>query len=346
MSAPVGTPADPAPPGPGRTEEPRRTRPTRWGLRLGTVSLPSAVTAGLLVLAVVTNAVLQSTFFTLYSLTSNLATFVPLVFAALAQAFVILGGGLDLSIGAITALSSVTALVVMGGDNARIPLGIAVALLTGTACGLLNGIIVGIIRLQPLIATFGTASVFSGVTLLVLPTPGGAVPSGLTDTYRMALGPLPVPLLLILLCLLIWVLARRTVFVRHLFAVGGDRNAAYASLVPVTSTTIASYSTAGGVAGFAAVAILANTGSGDPFIGSDIALNSIAACVLGGLALSGGRGSGYGAVAGALVLSLIANILFFLGVPTTYRQLASGTIIIAALALSVLSTRGGATHER
>jgi ribose transport system permease protein len=340
MSASIQTPPAPT------TPEGRRAGSAGRRFRLAPVSLPSTVTASLLVLAIVANAALQPTFFTLYSLTSNLATFVPLVFAALAQSFVILGGGLDLSVGAITALSSVTALAVMGGDNARIPLGIVVALLTGAACGLLNGFIVGIIRLQPLIATFGTASVFSGVTLLVLPVPGGAVPSGLTDTYRMAAGPLPVPLLLIVLCALLWAVGRRTVFVRHLFAVGGDRNAAYASLVPVTGTTIASYSAAGGVAGFAALAILANTGSGDPFIGSDIAMNSIAACVLGGLALSGGRGSGYGALAGALILSLISNILFFLGVPTTYRQLASGLIIIAALALSVLSSKGGDTSER
>ncbi len=345
MSTP--TPTAPAHSTPPRSApEAQSSSIKRRGLRLAPVSLPSAVTAGLLVLAIVANAALQSTFFTLYSLTSNLATFVPLVFAALAQAFVILGGGLDLSVGAITALSSVTAMTVMGGDNTRIPLGILVALLTGVACGLLNGFIVGIVRLQPLIATFGTASVFSGVTLLVLPTPGGTVPSGLTDTYRMAVGPLPVPLLLIVLCALIWAVGRRTVFVRHLFAIGGNRDAAFASLVPVTGTMIASYAVAGGVAGFAALAILANTGSGDPFIGADIAMNSIAACVLGGLALSGGRGSGYGALAGALILSLISNILFFLGVPTTYRQLASGLIIIAALALSVLSSKGGDAHER
>ncbi len=340
MSTSTQVPPGPtAPPGHG-------TAVAAVRLRMAPVSVPAVVTASLLVLVIVANAVLQPTFFTLYSLTSNLATFVPLVFAALAQAFVILGGGLDLSIGAITALSSVAALTAMGGDNARLPLGILVALVTGIACGLLNGFVVGVIRLQPLIATFGTASVFSGVTLLVLPTPGGAVPSGLTDTYRMAVGPLPVPLLLIVLCALLWTVGRRTVFVRHLFAIGGDRTAAYASLVLVTGTTIASYAVAGGVAGFAALSILANTGSGDPFIGSDIAMNSIAACVLGGLALSGGRGSGYGALAGALILSLISNILFFLGVPTTYRQLASGLIIIAALAVSVLSSKGADASER
>lgn len=318
--------------------------PDRGAVARRRVDVPVLVTGALLVAAVAASAVLQPTFFTLYSMTSNLATFVPLVLAALAQAVVILGGGLDLSVGAIVALSSVTALTVMGGDDARLPLGVLVAVLTGTACGLLNGLIVGLVRLQPLIVTFGTASIFSGATLLVLPKPGGSVPSTLTASYRMAVGPLPVPAIFILVGVLAWWLLTRTTFLRHVYAVGGDAEAAYASLVPVTRVRIGTYVVGGAIAGAAALAVLANTGSGDPFIGSDIAMNSIAAAVLGGIALSGGRGSGFGAVIGALILSLTDNILFFLNVPTTYRELASGLVIIAALALSVVSSRRGASR--
>ncbi|QWW19592.1 ABC transporter permease [Schaalia sp. 19OD2882] len=320
------------------------TESTRASRRARTARMTPAtvVTWSLLVAALVTNALLQPTFFTLYSVTSNLATFVPLVFAALAQAVVIIGGGLDLSVGAITALASVTALTVMNGHDGLTPLGFAAALATGTACGTLNGLVVGVLRLQPLIATFATASVFSGITLLVLPSPGGAVPPSMTAVYRMAVGPLPVPLLLIGVCLSVWVVLAATVFMRHVKAVGSDAEAAYASLVPVTGVRVGTYAVCGAIASLAALAILANTGSGDPFIGANIALDSIAACVLGGIALSGGRGSGPGAMAGALILSLTSNILFFVGVPTTFRQLASGLVIIAALALSVLSTRGGA----
>lgn len=315
-------------------------RTPRRGI-LARIDVQVAVTTVLLIVALVLNAVLQPTFFTLYSVTSNLATFAPLVLAALAQTVVILGGGLDLSTGAIVALSSVVALTVMDGQDARIPLGLLAALVTGALCGLVNGLIVGLVRLQPLIVTFGTASVFSGATLLVLPKPGGTVPPAITAGYRMAVALVPVPLLLVLGCALIWLVLRRTVFLRHLRAVGGDNEAAYAALVPVVRIKVLSYTLAGAIAGLGALTVLANTGSGDPFIGADIALNSIAAAVLGGVALSGGRGSGIGAIFGALILSLTSNILFFLGVPTTYRQLASGLVIIVALTISVLSSRRG-----
>lgn len=309
-----------------------------WQKRFS-VSLNAAVTLGLLVVAVVINAILQPTFFTQYSLTSNFATFTPLVFAAIAQAIIVIGGALDLSLGAQIALISVVSLKVMDGQDSRVMLGLLAALLTGAICGLLNGFIVAVVRLQPLIATFATASVFSGLALVVLPTPGGAVPPAIVNGFRMAVGGIPVPMLLVLLGMVLWWVLSRTTFAKQLYAVGGNKEASYASLVPVTSVVIRSFVFSGMFAALSAMAVLANTGSGDPFVGSDMALNSIAAVVLGGIALSGGRGAPYGAVAGALILSISSNILFFLGVPTTYRALSSGLIIIAALALSVLTTR-------
>lgn len=313
-------------------------RDDRWQKRL-TFSLNAVVTIILLLVAVGINAFLQDTFFTQYSLTSNFATFAPLVFAAIAQAIIVISGALDLSLGAQVALISVVALKVMDGDDSRILLGLLAALATGAACGLLNGFIVAVVRLQPLIATFATASVFSGLALVVLPTPGGAVPSAIVNGYRMAVAGIPVPILLVLLGMALWWVLSRTTFAKHLYAVGGDKESSFASLVPVTSVVIRAFVFSGMFAALAAMAVLANTGSGDPFVGSDMALNSIAAVVLGGIALSGGRGAPYGAVAGALILAISSNILFFMGVPTTYRALASGLIIIAALALSVLTAR-------
>lgn len=311
-----------------------------WTSRL-TFTLSSAITGLLLVAVVVVNVAVQPTFFTLYSFTSNFATFVPLVFAALAQAIVVIGGGLDLSIGAQVALISVIALRVMDGQDSRIVLGLLAAILAGAICGAINGLVVAIVRLQPLIATFATASVFSGLALFVLPTPGGAVPPAMTSGYRMAVAFVPVPVIIVVLGGLLWWMVSKTKFVRHLYAVGGDREAAYASLVPVTSVMFSSFTVASVFTSFAAFAVLANTGSGDPLIGANMALDSIAAVVLGGIALSGGRGKPIGAIAGALILAISTNILAFMRVPTTYRALASGLIIIFALALSVLTTGKG-----
>ncbi|HHW82288.1 MAG TPA: ABC transporter permease [Actinomycetales bacterium] len=293
----------------------------------------------LLTVAVVVSAVLRNNFFSQYSMASTFATFVPLVLVAVGQAVVVIGGGLDLSIGAIAALSSVTAITVMGGENSRIILGFLVAVGTGAACGAVNGLIVAGLRLQPLITTFATAAVFSGMTLWVLPTPGGRVPPGITATFRMALAGIPVTVLLVLAVGGLWLMLRRTRLVRHIYAMGGDPLAAYNSLVPVRRTQALSYVLAGAFAGLAGLAILANSGSGDPFIGSAMALDSVAAVVIGGIALRGGIGGPIGAMAGAMVLSLAASILFFAGVPTTYRPLASGLVVIAALALSALTDR-------
>ncbi|WP_286960689.1 ABC transporter permease [Arsenicicoccus sp. UBA7492] len=294
----------------------------------------------LLAVAIGLSAVLQPDFFSAYSIASSFSGFLPLVLLAVGQAVVIIGGGLDLSLGASLGLASVVGLLVMDGQDGRLPLGILAALATGLACGLVNGLIVAVVRLQPLITTFATASIFIGATLWVLPKPGGTVPAALTTSLRMAVAGLPVTLLLTLLLGLSWLLLRRTRFMRHVYAIGGDVQASYASLVPVTRTQISTYAFAGTFAGLAAVAVLANSGSGDPYVGGDFALNSVAAVVIGGVALRGGEGGAIGAIAGAVVLSLVSSILFFLSIPTTYRQLAQGLVVIGALALSALSARG------
>jgi ribose transport system permease protein len=299
--------------------------------------LQALTTWMLLAIAIALNAILQPTFFTRYSITSNFATFVPLVLVAIAQTIVVVGGGLDLSLGAIVALSSVLAVTIMGGRGDHIWLGFLTAVGAGAACGLANGLIVSVLRLQPLIATLATASIFSGLTLVVLPKPGGSVPAFMTDAYRMDVAGVPVTVLAVVIAVALWLLLTRTRLMRHIYAVGGDPAAAFASLVPVTRVRAASYVLAGAFSGLAAMSLLANAGSGDPFVGASIALDSIAAVVVGGVALRGGRGGAIGAVVGAIVLAIASNVLFFFEVPTTYRQLAYGLVIICALALSVLS---------
>lgn len=305
---------------------------------IGRIRVGSAVTWALLVVAIVINAILQPTFFTLYSITSNFATFVPLVLVAIAQTVVVISGGLDLSLGAVVALSSVVAVTVMNGRDDMVAVGFLAALGVGAVCGLINGLIVAVVRLQPLIVTFATASIFSGFALVVMPKPGGTVPGTMTGIYRTAFAGIPVSVLAVLVAVALWLVLRKTRLMRHIYAIGGDAAASYASLVPVTRTRAWTYVIAGAFSGLAAMALLANTGSGDPFVGADVALDSIAAVVVGGVALRGGRGGAIGAVVGAIVLAMAANIVFFFDVPTTYRQLVNGLVIIAALALSVLSS--------
>ncbi|MGC5627922.1 ABC transporter permease [Georgenia sp. Z1344] len=315
-----------------------RLRDGGWQRRL-TFSLSGWVTLGLLVAVIALNAALQPTFFTEYSITSNFATFAPLVLVAIGQGIVVIGGGLDLSVGSNLALSSVVALKAMGGDDSRILVGLAAGILTGALCGLVNGFVIAVVRLQPLIATYATGSVFAGAALVVLPSPGGSVPGEMVSTYRDTIIGLPVAALIVLAGMAAWFALDRTRLMRHIRAVGGNEQAAYTSLVPVVKSRALTYTVAGAFVGAASLAILANSGSGDPFIGEAFILDSIAAVVLGGIALSGGRGTAIGAVAGAVILTIIDNVLGPLGVPTFWRPLISGLVIIAAFALSVLTNR-------
>lgn len=314
-----------------------RRRPQRAAL------VGQAMVFVLLVIAAAANAALQPTFFTAYNLSSMFATFAPSVAAAVAQTIVVLTGAIDLSLGALITLASVVAVVLVDGDPSKIPLAVAAALAVGLLGGLFNGLLVALVRLQPIVATFATTFVFGGLALTVLPQPGGSVPVEVTTAYRAATLGVPNALWLILLVALLWVALRRSRLGIHLYAVGGNTTAAFATGVRVTRVQVAAYLVAGLFAGVAALAILANTGSGDPYVGSvggaaiiggELTLSSIAALVIGGTALSGGRGGALGSIAGAIVLGLVANIVFFLGVSSGMRELIDGLIVIGALAFT------------
>lgn len=314
--------------------------------------VPGVTVLVLLVLAVTVNALLAPNFFSSYSLISNFSSFVPLVAASIGQTIIVLAGGIDLSLGALITLASVVSVVLMDGDPANLPLAAAVAIGVGALGGLVNGLIVAFLRLQAIVATFAMSFVFAGITLKVLPQPGGEVPTEMTLAYREAILGIPVAAVVIAALYGLWWVVKRRRVGRHIYAVGGDEGAAYASGVSVQAAKVRSYVLGGTFAGLAALAILANTGSGDPYVGAavgtaliggEITLSSIAAVVIGGTALRGGVGGAGGSIAGAIILGLIANIVFFAGVPSAYRELIDGAIVIGALALAGIPALGRRT---
>ncbi|GAB3448624.1 ABC transporter permease [Streptomonospora sediminis] len=341
MSTPTTTrsPAE----GPGAAHGPGPA--ARAGQALLSARMPTVAVAALLVATVAASAVLQPDFFSPYSLSAGFATFLPLATIAAAQTIIVLAGGIDLSIGTVVTLASAVSVVLMDGDNAKLPLALAAGLATGAACGLVNGLVVAGLRLQPIVATFATSSVFGGLALLVLPQPGGTAAPVLTETFGMVLAVyVPIPAVLLLALWLAWRLLRRHRFGQYLYAVGGNADAAYTSAVPVSAVRVFSYAAGGAVAALAGVALLADSGAGDPTLGTELTLGSIAALVIGGTRLRGGFGGVGGAVVGAIVLSLIQSLVFFAGVPTDAREFVYGCIIIAAIALAGLLTArpGGA----
>lgn len=301
--------------------------------------MPTLATAVLLVATVAASAALQDGFFTPYGLTSNFAAILPVAAVTVAQVVIVIGGGIDLSIGTIVTLSSVVTVQLVAGQAERLPLAAAVGLLVAVGCGLLNGLAVAVVRLQPIVATFASSFVFAGLALLIMPTPGGEVPPAVTTGYRQVIaGFVPVAAVLLVCVWAAWRVLRAHRFGRHLYAVGGNEGAAYASAVRVVRVKVASYVAGGVFAAFAGFALLANSGSGDPFLGSSLTLTSIAALVIGGTRLSGGAGGAGGAIVGATVLALVDSLVFFAGVPTTARELVTGAIIIVAIALAGLLT--------
>jgi ribose transport system permease protein len=297
--------------------------------------LPTATAFVLLAVALALNLLFATNFLTAFNIRSIFANVVPLAAVGIGQTIIILGRGIDLSIGTIVALSSVVTVSLVAPLG--LPAALLVGLLVGAGCGLVNGLLVAVVRLQPIIATFATSFVFSGLALYILP-PGAAagvrMPEGFVRGYRASLGVVPYAALLVLGLAVLWVVLKRTRLMRHVYAVGGDEQAAYASGVRVGRIQVLTYVLGGLFAGLGAFAMLANSGSGDALAGGGLTLASIAALVIGGTRLSGGAGGAGGTLVGVLVLQLLTNLVASLRPPINARQLIDGLLVILALALA------------
>lgn len=288
----------------------------------------------LLAVTVAINFYLQPNFFQPGVLSGNLLLFLPLMLLAAGQTVVVVGGGIDLSLGAIVSLTNVT-IVSFLGQNAgtgQVLLAIAAGLLVGTLAGAVNGLCVAVLRFQPIVTTFATSFVFAGLALFVLPEPGGAVPFGLQNAFYS--NPLGIPMVLwaAVVVLVLWAMLRSTRYGPYLYASGGDALSAFQSGVPVPLVKVASYCIAGLLAGAAGLALVLLTGSGNPLSGEPLTLQSIVAVVLGGTRLRGGQGGVVGSLIGVIVLSLIQSIVSFSGVPIWWQTLLNGVIVVLALA--------------
>jgi len=275
-----------------------------------------------------------------------------LAIAGFGQTLVVLTGGIDLSVGPMVSLTNslVSATTDPQRPRASMALAAALALLVGAGGGLVNGVLVAYARLQPIIVTLATASIWGGIALYVRPDPGGYVPPGFIEgvagqAFREPLAlpfglswerPLPRALFLLAGLVVAWLLFRRTPLATRLYAVGSAEGAAYMSGVDVARTKVWAYTLAGVAAALAGLFTSAQTGTGNALAGGIFTLNSIAAVVLGGASLAGGSGSYLGTLAGAYVIALIPSVLFFFDISVFYQQLFQGSILLLAVALGAL----------
>ncbi|MFK5977501.1 MAG: ABC transporter permease [Rhizobiaceae bacterium] len=296
----------------------------------------------ILIMLLVFNGMAEPNSLSFRSVNGLFKTYMALMFLAVAQTLVVSAADVDLSIGAILSLVNVTVVTTIGalGDG---PLAIAAACLVGVfvgfLCGLLNGFVVAGLNLQPIVATFATGVLFTGIALWVLPVAGMPVPSAYWRLYGGSV--LGIPFIYYILAglgLAIFLISRTTLMVKIL-AVGDDQQGAFQSGLPVTRIRISAYAYCGVFSAFAALCITGDTASGDPLVGNAMTLYSIAAVVLGGTALSGGKASLLGASIGALTIGLINSLVFFVGTPSEWQNLVQGMSILVALMLGIFVSR-------
>jgi ribose transport system permease protein len=262
-----------------------------------------------------------------------LAVMAPLIIVACGQCMVVLLGGIDLSVGSVMSLATVVAAsyASFGGDFAA---NIAIVLGIGLAIGLVNGCGV-ILGINPLIMTLSTLAFAKGAALLVLSSPGGSPASTMNDLLNFGVGLIPLFFILLALAIAIvlWYVLSTTTIGRCIYATGGSVPNAAKSGIHWQQTTILVYAASGLLAAVAGLALLGRVFTGDPLSGDPYTLDSITAVVLGGVALTGGRGSLLGAVAGAMLLALIDNLFNIFNIFSYYQYVAKGLILIVALLL-------------
>jgi ribose transport system permease protein len=260
-----------------------------------------------------------------------------LAIAALGQTLVILTGGVDLSVGPLIALTNSIAASLMTNEPGQVALVVVLVLAIGMMCGFINGLAIAYGRLQPIVVTLATASVFTGCALFIRPRPGGFVPEWFTDALTTSVGGI-VPSALILLALLIglWLLFKRSRLGVSIYAIGSSEGAAFMSGISVPRAKVAAYTLAGLASATAGLFFTAQTATGSALSGNVFTLNSVAAVVLGGASLAGGRGGYIGTIAGAYVISVIVSVLFFLQVSPFYQSMFQGGILLIAVAIGSL----------
>ncbi|MFD3446574.1 ribose ABC transporter permease [Microbacteriaceae bacterium 4G12] len=255
---------------------------------------------------------------------------------AFGMTFVILTGGIDLSVGSILALSSaVVAGLMASGMNASLAMGIG--LMAGLAMGVVNGVIIAKGKIAPFIATLATMTIFRGLTLVYM---DGRPITGLGNslTFQMLgrgyfLG-IPVPAVLMLLTFaILYFILKKTTFGRRTFAIGGNEEATLLSGINVNRMKIMIYGISGLLAAFAGIVLTSRLDSAQPTAGTSYELDAIAAVVLGGTSLSGGKGWIAGTLIGALIIGVLNNGLNLLGVSSFFQQVVKGLVILLAVLL-------------
>lgn len=293
----------------------------------------------MMVVFFIINCVITRNFLSFSYLLSLVSNNTPLILISLGVAVVILGGGIDIAQGSLITVLNVlfVTTVVELGMNYKIASILIIVL--GGFIGMINGIIISVFKVPALLATFSMTFVLDGISYWVMPTPRGGMPGELVAWYHGTILSVPAPIIITIAVIVIWILVNKTPIGTWIMAFGNNSGSAYVSGIPVHFTQIFTYMFAGLLGGIAAFAMTSNTGSGDALLAQGMSLQAVAACVIGGLSLNGGKGSLTGAFMGAVFLFLTSTMVYSLKVNIIYQDLIEAVIILAGVIGSVLINR-------
>ena len=289
---------------------------------------------GLILALGVYASLLSPNFLTERNIFNVLRTAAFLGTVAIGETFVIISGGIDLSVGSVVKLSVLMSAILMNGKPENIAVAVAATLAMGAVAGLINGLLITKVRIAPFIVTLGVYSILRGVAYTVTTKPVGRAAPGFLRLYDLKLG--AVPLLVIFLALLLLVgifVLRRMTFGRYIYAIGGNEQVARLSGIRVDRVKIGVYVLCSTLAALTGVLYLARSGVGDPVTGEGAELQAITAVILGGTSLFGGQGGLIGTLGGVLLMGLTNNVLVILNVSSWYQELIQGLVIVGAVAL-------------
>lgn len=266
---------------------------------------------------------------------------------AIGQTIAIVAGSLDLSVAHLIGLTSLVTAEVMAGQSSRMVPAILAALAVAAMVGLVNGLVITALKVNPFIATLGMALILQGVLEFRYTGPAGATSRDFQRLGYDRIGPVPVSfLLLVAVAALAWWFLRRTRTGHHVYAVGGDAEIARISGVKVSRTIVIAHVLCALAAGATGIFLASRLGAGAPYVGTDASydLQSIAAVVLGGALLAGGRGGIVGTLGGVVLLATLDTVFDDLGVNSFLKDVVRGTVIIVAVAVYARRRTGTKTE--
>lgn len=313
------------------------------GVRKRYIPLPGYreyLTIGLLIVEIVLFSVLSDVFFTGENLSRILQNSAELAIVSIGMTMVIIMGGIDLSVGSALGICAiVVGNLLLSGAN---PVLIVLApMLIGAFIGLLNGGLIARLRIPDIIVTLATMSIWRAAVFALL---GGAWITGLPPVFsgilaKKTAGIPNVFILVLIMYVVFWYVMTFRPFGRHIYAIGTNEEAARLAGISVLRTRVMAYATIGVIVGVASILYTSRMGSVEMTVGADLALQSIAAVVIGGTAITGGRGSLVGTLAGVLFISVMRNGIVILGVPSLLEKAIIGTLILVSVMADIVLQR-------